>query len=133
MSRRFLMIVLCKKEVTVWLVRIKSQLLENSQLTLMVVMQRLKRNFHSLGYYCTPNLSIHQNSTQELEFSSHFGLSIATCRDLELQFIGWIQADWTRILTRKELNESHQLDLQFLLFGKKHLQFAICNLEHNFF
>ena len=25
--------------------------------------ERLKRNFYSLGYYCTPNLSIHQNST----------------------------------------------------------------------
>ena len=23
------------------------------------------RNFYYLGYYCSPNLSIHQNSTQE--------------------------------------------------------------------
>ena len=29
----------------------------------------LKRNFYSLGYYCTPNLSIHQNSTQELTWN----------------------------------------------------------------
>ena len=29
-------------------------------------MERLKCNFYSFGYYCTPNLSIHQNSTQEL-------------------------------------------------------------------
>ena len=32
-------------------------------------MERLKRNFYSLGYYCTPNLSIHQNSTQELTWN----------------------------------------------------------------
>ena len=31
--------------------------------------ERLKRNFYSLGYYCTPNLSIHQNSTQELTWN----------------------------------------------------------------
>ena len=28
-------------------------------------MERLMCNFHYLGYYCSPNLSIHQNSTQE--------------------------------------------------------------------
>ena len=28
-------------------------------------MERLLCNFHYLGYYCSPNLSIHQNSTQE--------------------------------------------------------------------
>ena len=28
--------------------------------------ERLKHNFYSLGFYWTPNLSIHQNSTQEL-------------------------------------------------------------------
>ena len=27
--------------------------------------ERLMCNFHYLGYYCSPNLSIHQNSTQE--------------------------------------------------------------------
>ena len=43
-----------------------SQLLENSQLTLMDEMERMMCNFHYLGYYCSPNLSIHQNSTQEL-------------------------------------------------------------------
>ena len=32
-------------------------------------MERLKRNFYSLGYYCTPNLSIHQNSTQKLTWN----------------------------------------------------------------
>ena len=32
----------------------------------MNCIERLKRNFYSLGYYCTPNLSIHQNSTQKL-------------------------------------------------------------------
>ena len=26
-------------------------------------------NFHYLGYYCSPNLSIHQNSTQELTWN----------------------------------------------------------------
>ena len=31
--------------------------------------ERLKHNFYSLGYYCTPNLSIHQNSTQELTWN----------------------------------------------------------------
>ena len=41
------------------------QLLENSQLTLMDEMERLMCNFHYLGYYCSPNLSIHQNSRQE--------------------------------------------------------------------
>ena len=37
--------------------------------------ERWKRDFYSLGYYCTPNLSIHQNSTQELTWNflcSHF-------------------------------------------------------------
>ena len=29
------------------------------------IMERLMCNFHYLGYYCSPNLSIHQNSTQE--------------------------------------------------------------------
>ena len=28
-------------------------------------MERLMCNFHYLGYYCSPNLSIHQNRTQE--------------------------------------------------------------------
>ena len=28
-------------------------------------MERLICNFHYMGYYCSPNLSIHQNSTQE--------------------------------------------------------------------
>jgi hypothetical protein len=28
-------------------------------------MKTLMWNFHYLGYYCSPNLSIHQNSTQE--------------------------------------------------------------------
>ena len=42
-----------------------AQLLENSQLTLMDGMERLLCNFHYLAYYCSPNLSIHQNSTQE--------------------------------------------------------------------
>ena len=28
-------------------------------------MERLMCNFHYLSYYCSPNLSIHQNSTQE--------------------------------------------------------------------
>ena len=28
-------------------------------------MERLLCNFHYLAYYCSPNLSIHQNSTQE--------------------------------------------------------------------
>ena len=32
-------------------------------------MERLKRNFYSLGYYCTPNLSIHQHSTQKLTWN----------------------------------------------------------------
>ena len=35
----------------------------------MSCMERLKRNFYSLGYYCTPNLSIHQNSTQKLTWN----------------------------------------------------------------
>ena len=47
-----------------------SQLLKNSQLALFNgCMERLKRNFYSLGYYCTPNISIHQNSTQELTWN----------------------------------------------------------------
>ena len=29
------------------------------------IMERLMCNFHYLSYYCSPNLSIHQNSTQE--------------------------------------------------------------------
>ena len=49
--------------------RIRAQLLENSQLTLMDEMERLMSNFHYLGYYCSPNLSIHQNSTQELTWN----------------------------------------------------------------
>ena len=40
-----------------------SQLLENSQLTLM------NCSFHYLGYYCSPNLFIHLNSTQELTWN----------------------------------------------------------------
>ena len=32
-------------------------------------MERLMCNFHYLGYYCSPNLSIHQNSTQELTWN----------------------------------------------------------------
>ena len=35
----------------------------------MSCMERLKRNFYYLGYYCTPNLSIHQNSTQKLTWN----------------------------------------------------------------
>ena len=46
-----------------------AQLLENSQLTLMDEMERLMCNFHYLGYYCSPNLSIHQNSSQELTWN----------------------------------------------------------------
>ena len=32
-------------------------------------MERLMCNFNYLGYYCSPNLSIHQNSTQELTWN----------------------------------------------------------------
>jgi hypothetical protein len=32
-------------------------------------MERLMCNFHYLGYYCSPNLSIHQNSIQELTWN----------------------------------------------------------------
>ena len=32
-------------------------------------MERLMCNFHYLGYYCSPNLSIHQNSTKELTWN----------------------------------------------------------------
>ena len=39
---------------------------EIRQLTLMDEMERLMCNFHYWGYYCSPNLFIHQNSTQEL-------------------------------------------------------------------
>ena len=42
---------------------------QNPQLNQMNCMERLKRNFYSLGYYCTPNLSIHQNSTQKLTWN----------------------------------------------------------------
>ena len=45
------------------------QLLENYQLTLMDCMERLMCNFHYLGYYCSPNLFIHQNNTQELTWN----------------------------------------------------------------
>jgi hypothetical protein len=39
-------------------------------------MKRLMCNFHYLGYYCSPNLFIHQNSTQELTWSFLVTLSI---------------------------------------------------------
>ena len=42
---------------------------QNPQLNQMSCIERLKRNFYSLGYYCTPNLSIHQNSTQKLTWN----------------------------------------------------------------
>ena len=32
-------------------------------------MERLKRNFYSLDYYCIPNLSMHENSTQKLTWN----------------------------------------------------------------
>ena len=32
-------------------------------------MERLMCNFHYLGYYCSPYLSIHRNSTQELTWN----------------------------------------------------------------
>ena len=53
--------------------------------------ERLKCNFHSLGYYRTPNLSIHQNSTQELtwNFYSHF----TSIHGAKGQFL------WDKILT----------------------------------
>ena len=42
-------------------------------------MERLKRNFYTLGYYCTPNLSIHQDSTQELTWNFLVTLSKGFC------------------------------------------------------
>ena len=45
------------------------QLLEKFPVSSNGCMERLKRNFYSLGYHCTPNLSIHQNSTQELTWN----------------------------------------------------------------
>ena len=40
-----------------------SQLLKNSQVNSNGRIERLMCNFHLMGYYCSPNLSSHQNST----------------------------------------------------------------------
>ena len=44
--------------------------------------ERLKRNFYSLGYYFTPNTTIHQSSTQKLawNFLVTLALTVAPCK-----------------------------------------------------
>ena len=45
----------------------------------MNCIKRLKHNFYSLGYHCTPKLSIHQKSTQKLTWN--FLVTLAKAED----------------------------------------------------
>ena len=47
-------------------------------------MERLMCNFHYLGYYCSPNLSIHQNSTQELTWNFLVTLNVTFIQNLPI-------------------------------------------------
>ena len=51
-------------------------------------------NFHYLGYYCSPNLSIHQNSTQEPTWNFLVTLTLALVHSIP-SWLVWAEIDCT--------------------------------------